>query len=377
MKNLWTLTLPPQGNGALPILTRGSSKPVTSVQVNGAEVSQLRFKNYGDDAISTDYINVIDDFQWTKSPTVSRVDVPELYMYERRILVNNSISNAAYSVFATLDGGQTIAKILTEIGGVATGGFTDKAIAAFKESAIGKLSIESLQNNLNKVKSTFGQFENAALEPYSGLYVTEFTGFKYIFPYFDNKYFDATSSYGEGSGILSSIRELISDVGEIAADLAGALKPGTYIERAKQFNFSDSGRSITLKIPLLNTGKFEDISQNWQLLFALIYQNRPGRYDKNIIDLPVIYSIEIPGVVFLPYAYIQNLSIDFLGNRRLMNIPVPPIIDKNGSTINSITTIIPDAYQLTMTITGLNEDTRNFLFAGLQKNKVTVTVNNS
>jgi hypothetical protein len=374
--NLWTLTLP-QGNGALPILTRGNSKPVTSAQVNGAEVSQLRFKNYGDDAISADYINVIDDFQWTKSPVVSRVDVPELYMYERRILVNNSIANTAYSVFATLDGGQTIAKLLTEGTGVATGGLTDKLLSKLKESEIGKLSIEALQNNLNKIKSTLGQFENAALEPYSGLYITEFTGFKYIFPYFDNKYFDATSSYGEGSGILSSIRELISDVGEITADLAGALKPGTYIERAKQFSFSENGRSITIKIPLLNTGRFEDISQNWQLLFALIYQNRPGRYDKNIIDLPVIYTVEIPGVVTLPYAYIQNLSIDFIGNRRLMNIPVPPIIDRDNRVVNSITTIVPDAYQLTLTITGLNEETRNFLFAGLEKNKVTVTVNNS
>jgi hypothetical protein len=373
--NLWTLTLPPQGNGALPILTRGNSSPVTSAQVNGADVSQLRFKNYGADAASTDYIDVIKDFQWTKSPKNARLDVPPIYMYEKRILVNNSIANAAYSVFATLDGGATIAKSLTELGGIATGGITDKAIQAFKESEIGKQSIESLKRGIDGIKSAVGTFNNPALEPYSGLYITEDTGFKYIFPYFDNKYFDSNASYNleSSGGLFTGLLDIVSDVGEISKNLAGLLKPGTYIEKSQQFAFGQSGRSITVKIPLLNTGTFSDISNNWQLLFALIYQNRPGRYDKNIIDLPVIYSIDIPGVVSLPYAYIQNLNIEFLGNRRLMVIPVPNVVSKDNSIIENITTIVPDAYQLTMTITGLNEETRNFLFAGLQRNVVTIT----
>lgn len=378
MKNLWTLTLPAQGNGALPILTRGSSAPVTSVQVNGANVSQLRFKNYGADAISTDYIDIRRDFQWTKSPNISRIDVPELYMYEKRILVNSTISNAAYSIFATLDGGATIAKNLSELGGIATGGLTDKAIAAFNESEIGKQFNDVLKKAKNKISSTVSQFNNPALAPYEGLYITEETGFKYIFPYFNNNYFSANASYGENSsgGLLTETLNMVTDVGQIATNLAGLLKPGTYIEKAHQFSFNQTGRSINVKIPLLNTGSFSDISQNWQLLFALIYQNRPGRYDKNIIDLPVIYSVEIPGVIGLPYAYISSLTIDFIGNRRLMTIPIPDVISADGSKLPNITTIIPDAYQLDMTITGLNEETRNFLFAGLNRTSVTVTVNN-
>jgi hypothetical protein len=374
--NLWTLTLPPQGNGALPILTRGNSSPVTSTQVNGADVSQLRFKNYGADATSQDYIDVIQDFQWTKSPKISRLDTPQVYMYEKRILTNNSIANAAYSVFATLDGGATIAKTITELGGIATGGLTDKALQAFKESEIGKKAYETLNNGIDKIKSSLGTFNNPALEPYTGLYITEDTGFKYIFPYFDNKYFDATASYSTESngGMLESVIGIVTDVAEASKNLAGLLKPGTYIEKSQQFRFGESGRSINIKIPLLNTGTYSDISNNWQLLFALIYQNRPGRYDKNIIDLPVIYSIDIPGTVSLPYAYISSLSIEFIGNRRLMGIDIPDVIGKDGKIINRITTIIPDAYQLSMTITGLNEETRNFLFAGLnRRTPVTVT----
>ena len=373
--NLWTLTLPAQGNGALPILTRGNSAPITSTQVNGADVSQLRFKNYGADAASQDYIDVIKDFQWTKSPKNSRLDVPQVYMYEKRILVNNSIANTAYSVFATLDGGATIAKTLTELGGVATGGLLDKAVQAFKDSEIGKKAYESLNNGFDKIKSSLGTFNNPALEPYAGLYITEDTGFKYVFPYFDNNYFNATAAYSTESsgGMLESVIGLVTDVGEISKNIAGLLKPGTYIEKSQQFKFGESGRSITIKIPLLNTGTYNDISNNWQLLFALIYQNRPGRYDKNIIDLPVIYGIDIPGVVSLPYAYISNLSIDFIGNRRLMGIDIPDVISKDGEKINRITTIVPDAYQLSMTITGLNEETRNFLFAGLRPKPVTVT----
>ena len=376
MTNLWTLTLPADGNGSLPILTRGNTAPSTSTTVNGATVSQLRFKNYNGTSDSKDYINVVGDFQWTKSPVISRGDVPEIFLYERRILVNNTISNAAYSVFATLDGGATIAKTLKEAGDVATGGAIGTAIANFQNSVIGKQITDKLTKWKQDINNLSTQFNSPALAPYSGLYITENTGFNYIFPYMDNNYFNATATYGEGSGsgILTTALDMVKDLGEIVTNLAGAIKPGVYIERAKQFTFGDQGRSITVKFPLLNTGSFDDISQNWQLLFALIYQNRPGRVDKNIIDLPEIYSVEIPGVVSLPYAYISGLTIDFLGNRRQMQIPIPNVIAPGSPTLTNIRTIIPDAYQVTITISGLNEETRNFLFAGLQPNQVTVTV---
>jgi len=78
----------------------------------------------------------------------------------------------------------------------------------------------------------------------------------------------------------------------------------------------------------------------------------------------------------MPYAYISNLSIKFLGNRREMEFDVPIMSEGvDGGTSNNIgniRTVIPDAYELSLTITGLNEETRNFIYASVKKDKLTV-----
>jgi len=67
----------------------------------------------------------------------------------------------------------------------------------------------------------------------------------------------------------------------------------------------------------------------------------------------------------MPYAYISNLSINFVGSRREMSLPSP----FGPSTLN---TIIPDAYIVNITLTGLNEETRNFIYTSVA-NKINVS----
>lgn len=387
MKQLWKLVLRPDSSSALPILSRMRSLPPSNT-VNGANVTELRFKTYNNES-EHDYIDVIGDFSWTKSPKNARTDVPKMYIHERRILVNNQISNFAYSLYATLDGGASVFRQLSDAANVASGGLTQgagdaigqaggdivqKVVNALKESDTAKVILD----NMEKIQQGLipPQFNNPALQPYNGLYLTEATGFNYILPYLGNSYFESTASYGNGDSesAFTSLLEIPGQIANAAKSFAGIVKPGRYIEKARQYNFGENGRSITVKFPLLNTSSYDDIINNWQLLFALIYQNKPGRYDKNIIDLPVIYSIEIPGMVGIPYAFISNLNIEFMGTRRVMKLePIPPIIADEKEVTKSISAIIPDAYQVTITFTGLNEETRNFLYAGLQQNQVTVT----
>jgi hypothetical protein len=286
----------------------------------------------------------------------------------------------AYSLFATLDGGATVINQISDAANIATGGKAGEAVndiaKKFENSKVGKLIMEQKDKLKNFISSIPPNFNNPALQPYNGLYLTEETGFNYILPYLDNSFFGSTASYNDGQSesAFTSILEIPGQIADAVKNIAGIIKPGRYIEKAKQYNFGDSGRSVTIKFPLLNTGTYDDILKNWQLLFALIYQNKPGRYDKNIIDLPVIYSLEIPGMIGLPYAFISSLNIDFIGTRRIMKLdPIPPILSDGKVIISSIETIIPDAYQVTITLTGLNEETRNFLYAGLQKDQVTIT----
>lgn len=133
----------------------------------------------------------------------------------------------------------------------------------------------------------------------------------------------------------------------------------------------DLGRAINFRFPLLNTMDPQDVSRNWQLIYGLIYQNRPGRVSKSIIDQPVIYEVSIPGVAYMPYAFIQRFSVRFLGSRRLMSIDVP-IYDENDNQLTNITTTVPDAYEVEITVQGLNDETRNMLYANISKSKLKV-----
>jgi hypothetical protein len=65
----------------------------------------------------------------------------------------------------------------------------------------------------------------------------------------------------------------------------------------------------------------------------------------------------IPGVKFMPYAYISGLSVQFMGSRRSYYINVPSL---RGTS--RVLTIIPDAYMITVTLQGLVAETQNFLY---------------
>ena len=70
-------------------------------------------------------------------------------------------------------------------------------------------------------------------------------------------------------------------------------------------------------------------------------------------------------MTYMPYCYVSSLAVSFVGSRRIMSLPIPS--DKGG-TINAI---IPDAYNVSITFTGMNEETRNFMYASIHD---TVTV---
>lgn len=381
MSNLWNLQF--GGTAALPILTRGESrltdstsdiKDLTNLGIYGDQSSQVK-----------DPINVVNDFSWTNSPKSSRDDVPKLQMIEQRIVLNSTVTNMVYSTLASVD---NVAAL-----GNTTQGLVDRFFpkenpqdTTVSGDAVNQATTTSEeQSNKSKLREAFEAvmqggyfktFDSDVLKPYEGLYATEYTGFNYYFPYLEDSYREVTNQFGEGEGnILSPIANLAGDTAALT-NVLNIIKPGTYIEKSKQFTMSDKGRTLSLKIPLLNTGSFEDVRRNWQLLFGLVYQNRPGRVSKSIIDQPVIYEVHLPGVAYMPYAYISNLSIKFLGNRREMEFDVPIMSEGvDGGTTNNvgnIRTVIPDAYELSLSITGLNEETRNFIYASVKKDKLTV-----
>ena len=163
----------------------------------------------------------------------------------------------------------------------------------------------------------------------------------------------------------------------LAESMAGAInimEPGTYIEKPKFYQFQDSGDEVTIQFPLLNTGHatYEDVVRNWQFIYLMVYQNRPIRFTRDLIEPPVIYEVSLPGIKYMPYSYVSRLEVQFQGSRRPMNITFK---DESslGQGQNSVNTIIPDGYSIQITLKGLVSETRNFLYTSLNADPVSVT----
>ena len=380
MANLWTLKFGIEEK--LPILVRSG----TNI---GSNISFLSNRIYKDLKGPSDPINVINDFQWTKSPKSSRKDVPKVRLIEKRITKNSTVSNLAYSLLANVDLANTLS--VQAAAGVDLVSGNDQAAVQNQLQNIkntGANSIDqTIQNSetLSKIKSTLDEnflseaFQSDVLKPYNFLYSTEKTGFEYILPYLTDEYRLSNTQMGgeQGSNIVSALTQGVQSLASQVAGTTLALRPGVYIEEAQQFQYSQEGRTINVSIPLLNTGTYDDIIKNWQLLFGLVYQNRPGRITKNLIDVPVIYELFIEGVAYMPYSYITSLKVDFVGNRRTMKIKIPVTkFASEGSDTSvqtrEIETTIPDAYQIDIQIKGLNDETRNFMYQSLNGLPVTV-----
>ena len=383
MSNLWNLQF--GGTTSLPILTRGDSRLTDST----TDMKDLtNFGVYGDQSAQIkDPINIVTDFPWTNSPKGSRDDVPKLQMIQQRIVLNSTVSNMIYSTLATADNISSLSNTAAGVGTRIGGFFSDDEATSTDsgDSQDSSIANEEEASNRSALKDAFNRalqggffktFNSDVLKPYDALYATEYTGFNYYFPYLEDSYREITNQFGAGeSNALTPIAELASSAANFS-NILNVVKPGTYIEKSKQYTMGDKGRSLTFTVPLLNTGTFDDVRRNWQLIFGIVYQNRPGRVSKSIIDQPVIYEIHLPGVAYMPYAFISNMSVKFLGNRREMELDVP-IMNEGvqgglANNIGKIRTVIPDAYELSITVEGLNEETRNFLYASVKKDKLTV-----
>lgn len=396
MKNLYRFD--PSADCSAP---KGSPRLVPPTGI--ARNSPSRSQNFiGNDSVSS-YINgqidVVNDFQWTSSPLTSRQDIPAIELKEKRLKINALIAQLAYySLIASGKGGE-VAGRLANLFGNSSGGFGSGALGGLFQSTIGQAFVGAGQRILGAVsnfgsgilgsgaiqfftgkntndffsKTTASTMGSDVLEPYEGLYLTEDTKFTYRMPYFENMQNAISNAFNNDDQILNNkafgLNKLISGATSLAEGLAYTLagtinimEPGIYIEKPQFYSFGASGDSITFTFPLINTGwaTFEDVQRNWQLIFMLIYQNRANRKSRDLIDPPCLYEVSIPGIKYMPFAYIQNLSVQFMGARRSYKIDVPSL-----QGVSRISTIIPDAYVVSITLRGLVAETQNFLYAML------------
>jgi hypothetical protein len=217
-----------------------------------------------------------------------------------------------------------------------------------------------------------------AKDPYEGIYDSTLTNFEYILPFFSEDAFQKTSMYrdtysgdmpGDSSGIRETLENINIDTATRSQGVRALVEPGLYIEKPRFYDFGQNRESISFSFPLLNTQSIEQIQQNYQFLFLLLFQNSMYRKDRAAFIPPCIYEVLIPGVRYMKHAVVSNLKVDFLGTRRMVKIRVPNIDDAAtvGQTIDT-SVIVPEVYNITIELETLHEETGNYLFRGSGNN---------
>lgn len=343
------------------------------------------------------HINVRDNHHWTESPRSARGEVPMLSLKEYKILTNPMLNQMANNVMTTIQAGAGMVGDVSEA--------MDKAMSAL--DSIKSSPEEPPENSGNKAEGLLAQAKQVAaqigssignnmedsetkmfadpMEPYKMLYTLKPTDFRYTFPYMEDLYRSLSSGFSEqNEQSLGTIGGLINEGAKALTNIGNDMtfrklrEPGVMIEKPKAFSFSGREKSYTVSFPLFNTKNYGEVIKNWQFLYLLIYQNTPNRITKDLIDPPCIYEARIPGMWYSKYAAISNMSVNFVGARREMPIPVM-FLEQKGSTWaptkRKITTIIPDAYQVSITVSELFGETQNFMYQMLREvsdSKITV-----
>lgn len=380
-------------------------------------------------------INVVNEFEWTTSPRDARYDTPVIRLKEMFVKANPMLNQIANSIgiigegLVDLAGGKGVEELTKKISdssnmikdfGRKANSFLDSGADWLKEKGPTWLALDGntgKNNPLQPIKTalfeTTGNVVDSAgdmielgsdqvaqmaelagrqtgdpIDPYRLLYSTEMSGFSYIFPYFGNDHKSLTNSWSEtqptDSGIMG--QDLVEGLVQKPLEMAGNVmqvrnmfEPGKYIEQPQFYSgYANGVKSYQVSFPLSNTGTYSDVLKNWQLVYLLIYQNTQNRINRSIVAPPVIYEAEIPGVWFSPYAYISSLDVQYLGARRRMTIEVPKApatavsLESDANTPIALDTIIPDAYQVSFTITDMHPESQNFLHHMIkQKDKIT------
>jgi hypothetical protein len=289
-------------------------------------------------------VNVVGDYKWTLTPKGGRGEAPYAVLTEFRTLDSALINSARY--YAT---------------GALQAGIPQNVQTAFQEILKYAEAVSA-----SKTKNVWLKNMTA----YAGLCDWKNpTGFWYTLPYFGEISNEVSSTWTS----LDIVEKIKTGLGNLSRDLAEGVELGLNATRTiMEANYprvgvmdrpklweSSTPRNINIRFPLFNTHRYEDIQDNWELCFLLLYQNMFNK--KNFVTAipPVFYTVHIPGQYFSIAAYVSDLKVYNRGNMRQISV--------NGKNRN-----IPDVYEINMTLTDIIMPSQNMQLALLNESPVTV-----
>lgn len=302
-------------------------------------------RNYDGDKPQTH--DVVNDYVWTLTNVQGREDIPHIILNEHRCL--ESVLMRQMSFYAMGAGAATINNLYQ------AGKNSFGQVVNFASNLVGGGNIVDTNN---KTPS------KGLLDVYEEIFPEAPTNNKYIFPYFSKTMMELNTSQweqiddagdvanelaGGASDFLGSMGEKYKKLGEkinkykaiggMAAGANEALLKSQYpvvgvFDRPRVFT-SHGNRNVTVEFPLYNTKSAFDWIKNRNLLYKIMTQNLYNKRDYITGNPPVFYRVLIPGQYFSFASCVTNFKVENLGNTRL----------EYG------THIVPDAYQVSITLT--------------------------
>lgn len=316
---------------------------------------------------------------WSNSPILNGIydnSIPFIHLRESRLL-----NSTLFQQFKYFQHYRFVGRVEDVVGDVfGEGSFISEVIEGVN-TVLGAAydAIETVGDWLANIE--LPEFEwNFADDPYENIYDSTPTGFEYIFPFFNENVFQKTAMYGDtytgdmpGDPANNSVRGYLDRVSgrtyERSQGIRALIEPGLYIEKPKFYDFGQNREYISFSFPLLNTQSIEQVQQNYQFLFLLLFQNSMYRKDRASFIPPCIYEVLVPGIRYMKHAIISSLQVDFIGTRRIMKIRVPNIDDAATTPqIVETSVIVPEAYIVKIELETLHEEVGNHLFRGSGNN---------
>ncbi len=330
-------------------------------------------------------IDVVNDFSWyagPKSTSAALNKVPCCFITEREQLLSSLISGGLYYLNASARGlqqGVNSSFVNSLLGKATEGGAVQNAIEGVKAGV--DTAFKNLNGFAGGTASDKLLLDQHNLKSLEGIYFTKPTGFNYRFPLYAAPSSPTSNGFSEDSakGILGSAVQSAQTIVDNISQAVNFAQPGVFIEKPQYFQGA-VGRTEQVSFPLSNTirrGTVSPIQQNYELLWLLAFQNRPYKTSFSRTPPPKIYTVNVPGQFSMPYAFIESMSVDFVGTVRKTKVTVPSGNGEGNIGSKVITTDVPEAYQVSLTFQSLLGEYGNTMISdafasSMNGNKVTI-----
>lgn len=325
----------------------------------------------------TTLVDIVNDYDWTTTPKSGRDAAPYIIMREMQPKTGAELQRAIYAIDSLMDGvSDTGAKAEDLIKRATTEFKTPSSVTSMISNAAEKFYdvIDYINDVKNKVESKVGLKSNMQLSKqmylasYDNLYNCDYTGWNFKLPYFENVTLN-TPQNSFASGTSKTAAKYIADGAEFLNNIIGGVESTISqitgneersTETPKSYSMATDGAQFSFKFPLINTGDEYQAASNYQLVQLLKYQSRPYRTSRNLIVPINIYEVFMPGMRYIPYAFIRNINIEFQGVRMPLNMQ---IMFEDKPT--DITAIVPEAYMVNIELQSLTNETGNFMIESM------------